>query len=169
MQVMIFDFIRMFAVDYAPLLFSAMALIISLKAARTSEKARLHTKHTWEHDLDLKVHGKRSEILNEIDRQHALFGTLQSIFYQKTLLLRQYPQLSEKYSDENKRIDSNSSVIQLLKERYNIQRSSSENIACDNDLSNLESILAEIRRLTIHIQEDIKKEQAGLDLMLKQC
>ena len=164
----ILDFIRMFAIEHSSLLFSVIALIISLKVARISAESRLNTKHNWEHDLALKVRGKRSEILNEIDKQHALFGTLLSIFYQKTLLLRQYPHLHEKYSDENKRIASNSSVIQLLKERYNIQRSSSENISVDNDLSNLEIILAEIRRLTIHIQEDIKKEQSGLDFMLKQ-
>jgi len=167
--VIILDFIRVFVVEYAPLLFSAIALVISLKAARTSENARLFAKNTWEHDLALKAHGKRSEILNEIDLQHALFGTLLSIFYQKMLLFHQYPLLLQKYPDENKRLNQNVSAIDALKSRYDIHRSYSEKIDGQSDLAYLESVLAEIRRLTIHIQEDIKKEQSAFDMMVKQC
>lgn len=165
----ILDFIRMFAVEHSSLLLSVIAIVISMKAARTADKARLFTECAKNYDLAIRLYEKRSETLNELDKQHALFCTILFIYSQKSLLFSQYPQLAPKYPEEYERLMQNSSVIESLRKRYDEQRLYSEKISEGNDLTYLESTLAEIRKLTIHIQEDVKKEQAALDLMLKQC
>lgn len=163
------DFFKTFFSEYAALLFSAIALIISLKTAQTADKARLFTASARNYDLAIRLYEKRSETLNELDKQNALFSTILFTYSQKLFLFSQYPQLAHKYPEEHERLTHNSSVIESLRTRYDEQRQYSEKISEGNDLTYLESTLAEIRKLTIHIQEDVKKEQAGLDLMLKQC
>jgi hypothetical protein len=147
----------------AALLVAVVALGISLRANYTAHQAhKLNLRSKTDSDRVLLFEKKR-EALNEVDRQHARIATLMMLTAQKILLFRDNPDLQHTMPGELERLKSNITSVQTLDTRYEEQRQGLEAIDVGADIAKQEELLANIRRLTIHIEKDIAHEQAHLD------
>jgi len=81
---------------------------------------------------------------------------------QKILLFREHPQLHDTMQEEFVRLKSNLRAVQQLADKYEEQRKGIEAINVGADVAAQEELLANIRRLTIHVEKDIAHEQALL-------
>ncbi|MCL4469665.1 MAG: hypothetical protein ACYC05_11400 [Sulfuricella sp.] len=147
----------------AALLVAVVALVISLRANYTAHQAhRLNLRSKADSDRVLLFEKKR-EVLNEVDRQHARIATLKMLTAQKILLFRDNPDLQHMMPGELDRLRSNLTSIQTLDTKYEEQRQGLEAIDVGADIAKQEELLANIRRLSIHLEKDIAHEQAHLD------
>lgn len=152
-----------FLANNAALLVSVIALVISLRANFTAHQAhKLDLKNKADADRVLLFEKKR-ELLNEVDRQHTRLATLMMLTAQKILLLHEHPELQKAAPSELDRLKSNLTSVQALNGKYEEQRRGIEAIDVGADIAKQEELLANIRRLTIHIEKDIAHEQAHLD------
>lgn len=146
----------------AALLVSVVALIVSLRASYTAHqvyKLNLRNKADAERTL---LFEKKRELLNEVDRQHTRFATLMMLTAQKILLFREHPSLHDTMQDEFDRLKANLNAVQHLSESYEKQREGIQAINVGADIATQEELLANVRRLTIHVEKDIAHEQAHL-------
>ncbi len=157
-----FEFITSLTAAYAALLISILAVLASVRANSIAQKSRKFSEDVQRQAERAQVYEKRTEILTEIDTQHARFGTLLAIIAEKMILIQRNPNLLEDYPNEYERLAQNLSAIESLRSRYEEQRAVSERIGEGADLAQQEEALAEMRRLTIHVNEDIRKEEAHL-------
>jgi hypothetical protein len=147
----------------AALLFSVVALVISLRANFTAQQThRLNVKTKADSDRIL-VFEKRSEILNEVDRQHARLGTLLMLTAKKILLFKESPDLHQTMQTEFDRLKDNLISVQHLESRYEMQRRGIELQDVGADPAKQEDLLANIRSLTIRLEKEIAHEQAHLE------
>ena len=154
----LFEFIS----SNAALLASLIALAISLRASYTAHRAyKLNVRNKTDADRVLLFEKKR-ELLNEVDRQHARFATLMLLTAQKILLFREHPTLHDTMQDEFDRLKSNLSAVQKLSEKHEEQRKGIEAIDVGADIAAQDELLANVRRLTIHVEKDIAHEEAHL-------
>ena len=161
------DSITSFIAGNTALLVAMLALVASMRANYISNKANKITEQQQNNNLRLKNLEKRTEILSEIDTQNARYGALLAIFTEKIFLFQKNEKLLETYPKEYERISKNMMTIEKLKSRYDKQRGLSEQVGANADLEKQEIALAEIRRLTIHLDEDIKKETGHLNEVKK--
>lgn len=157
------DIIITIVTDHAVLLIAILSLVVSLRSNSIAAKAKQFTEQSLRDARRVEVFRKRTEILAEIDRQHARFGTLLAIIAEKSVLYQQNPVIAKRNLSEISRLTKSMKAIQQLMDRYKKQRSVSERIGEGADLAQHEVGLAEIRRLTIHVDEDISKELMGLE------
>ena len=152
----------------AALMVSVLALLISLRAnytAHLTHKLSLKSKADAEKIL---LYEKKRALLNEIDRQHTRLRTLMMVTAQKMLLFREHPSLHETMQDEFDRLKANLKAVQQLAEQYDEQRKGVEAIDVGADIATQEDLLANVQRLTIHVEKDIAHEQGSLaDLKAK--
>lgn len=147
----------------AALLAALLALVISLCANHTAHQAhKLNLENKADAERILLFEKKR-ELLNEVDRQHTRFATLMMLTAQKILLFREHPSLHDTMQDEFSRLKSNLNAVQNLAAKYEEQRKGIEAITVGADIAAQEELLANIRRLTIHVEKDIAHEQAHLN------
>lgn len=152
----------------ATLLIAVFALAISLRAIHVAQLAhRLNVQNTQE-ARRIKLAERKRETLNELDRQHTLMASLEMVTAHKIMLFSEYPALQATHAEEFDRLKSNLSVVRLLRSQYEAQRHDLEQIGPDGDLEKQEALLANIRRLTIHIEKDIKHETEDLDYLRSQ-
>jgi hypothetical protein len=157
-----------FLFENAALLTALLALVISLRANYTAHQAhRLNLRNKADADRVLLFEKKR-ELLNEVDRQHTLIATLMMVTAQKILLFRDHPELHDSMKDEFDRLKSNLNSVAVLHNKYEKQRKGIESINVGADIAAQEELLANIRRLTIHVEKDIAHERAGLELLRAQ-
>lgn len=157
------SYLFQFIAENAALLVAILALVISLRANYTAHLAhRLNIQKKQDADRVLLFEKKR-ELLNEVDRQHTRFATLKMITAQKILLFSEHPELRESMQSESDRLKNNLNSLMVLDERYEEKRSGIESINVGADIATQEELLANIRRLTIHVEKDIAHEQAGLE------
>lgn len=97
-----------------------------------------------------------------MDRQNTLLRTLMLVVAQKILLFREHPSLHETMQEEIDRLKSNLKASQELADKYDEQRKGAEAINVGADIAVLEELLADIQRLTIHVEKDIAHEQGSL-------
>jgi hypothetical protein len=152
-----------FVVEHAGLLVAILALLIAFRSSSIASKSRRFAETAHKEAQRFQVFQKRTEILSEIDKQHAKYGTLLAVITEKLLLFQQNPRLTERFPGEQQRLAQNLQAIKGLQSRYAEQRQISEQVGEGADLARQEAALAEIRRLTIHIDEDIRKETRHLD------
>lgn len=157
------EFFSSLTASHAALLVSILALSISLRSISITEKSRRASAQRDREMERARVYEKRTEILSEIDKQNARFGTLLLIVAEKMLLLQRHPELKERHQKEYDRLTQNLTVVQTLRSRYEEQRQASEAIGDGSKVAELEPVLAGIRRLTIHVEEDIQKETRSLE------
>ena len=144
-------------------LIALIALVFSLRAnytAHHAHKLNLQNKADAER---LLLYEKKRELLNEVDRQHTRFATLMMLTAQKILLFREYPELHKTMQEEFERLKSNLNAVQHLSDKYEKQRKGIEAINVGADIAAQEELLANIQRLTIHVEKDIAHEQTHLD------
>lgn len=154
----VFEFLS----SHAATLIALLALVISLRANHTAQEAHaLNVKNKADSER-LLIFEKKRELLNELDQQHARMATLMMLTAQKILLFRDHPVLHETMEQEFQRCKSNLTAIQGLASRYEEHRKLLEAIDVGADVAAQEEQLANIRRLTIHLEKDIAHEQAHL-------
>jgi hypothetical protein len=144
------------------LLVAVLALLISLRANYTAHSAyKLNLKSKADSDKILLFEKKRA-LLNEVDRQNTRLRTLMLVAAQKILLFREHPSLHETMQEEFDRLKSNLKALQELADKYDEQRKGVEAINVGADIAVQEELLANIQRLTIHVEKDIAHEQGSL-------
>lgn len=159
------DAILEFLAINAALLVAVVALLISLRANYTAYQAhQLNIKNKADTDRVL-LFEKNRELLNEVDRQYTRLATLMMLTAQKILLFRENPELHDSMPQEFDRLKSNLATVQKLDSKYDEQRSGIESIDVGADIATQEELLANIRRLTIHLEKDIAHEQSQLEEM----
>jgi hypothetical protein len=151
-----------FVAGNAALLVSLLALIISLLANSTARHANaLNAKSKADAD-HVRFSEKRRELLNEIDRQHARMVTLMLLTAQQIALLNENPHMRERSADEYKRLRKNLAAVHGLGSRYEEQRQIIEGVKAATELTDPDALLADTRRLTIHLEKDIEHEERRL-------
>lgn len=152
----------------AALLVAAIALFISLRANFLAQMAhKLNVKSRADADRILLFEKKR-ENLNELDRRHTRMATLSLLTAQKIMLFREDPELHETMASEFARLKANLDGLQTLASNYEKQRNEIAAIDVGADIAAQDEMLANVRRLTIHLEKDIAHEQADLEEMRKQ-
>lgn len=152
----------------AALLVAAVALLISLRANYTAQMAhKLNVKNKADADRILLFEKKR-ETLNELDSRHTRMATLSLLTAQKILLFREHSELHETMASEFTRLKANLDGVQKMTDSYEKQRNDIAAIGAGADIAVQDEMLANIMRLTIHLEKDIAHEQADLEEMRKQ-
>ena len=157
------ELLNSLAAGHAALFISILAVLASLRANSIAHKSRKFSEEVHRQAERARVYEKRTAILSEIDTQHARFGTLLAIIAEKMILIQRNPKLFQRYPKEYERLSQNLTAIESMRSRYEEQRKVSERVGEGADLTRQEEALAEIRRLTIHLNEDIRKEESHLN------
>ena len=158
-------FLKNFINTYAPLLIAILALLASVRANSISKKSYDLSQKALGDTQRVILYEKRTKTLEEIDSQNAKFGTLLAILGDSLTLFRENPKLQEIESSHFERIKQNVVAVANLRSRYEEQRSITEKIGEGADPAKQEIALASIKRLTIHLDQDIIKEERCLELL----
>lgn len=164
-MIYLFNFITEFISENKALLLSSLAILISLRSFSISQRSLKLSEKTAKDSKKVKASEKRAELLEIIDKKNAKIGNLQSIYGEKHACLVQNQQLSDKYPGEVERILNNVNCLNDLKSQYGIERKNVESFESEIDIPFTQNTLADIKRLLIHIEEDIVKEERGLKLL----
>lgn len=152
-----------FASSNAALLVAAIALVISLRSNHIAHKAhQLNMRSKADADRVLLFEKKR-ELLNEVDKQHSTLATLSLIVAQGILVFKDCPKLHDLLPDEFDRLKSNLRAVENLAANYEHHRRTIEAIDANADITKQDEELANVRRLTIHLEKDIAHERLLLD------
>jgi hypothetical protein len=150
---------------HATLVVSLIAVVLSLRSYLLARKALVLSTDNKSDADRIKLFEKRRELLSEVDTQHARMGTLLVVTAQQLILFNQHPWLRNEKPEGFARLKSNLDGVQELQSGYEEQRGGLEVIDTGADIARLDAILADIRRLTIHINEEITKEERELEVM----
>lgn len=157
------DWLVDFISTNAALLVAAVALIISLRSNYIAHQAhQLNVRNKTDSDR-VRFFEKKRELLNEIDKQHTTLATLSLITAQGILVFKECPKLHDLMPDEFDRLKSNLRTVENLAANYEQRRKSVEAIDANADIATQDNELANVRRLTIHLEKDIVHEQLLLD------
>jgi hypothetical protein len=152
-----------FVIANSALLVVVLALAVSFVANSTARQANaLNVKAKQDADR-VQFSEKKRELLNEIDTQHTRASTYAMLVAQKIILLNENPHLQNTLPGEYERLKKNLAGIQSLRSQYEKQRRIIEDVKTSEDLRNPDDLLAETRRLTIHLEKDIAHEERGLN------
>jgi hypothetical protein len=147
----------------AALLTAILALLVSLRATYIAHQA---------HNLNLKnkadarrllLSEKKRELLNELDKEHATLATLSFVTEQQIAKFEECSRLNDLMPEELARLTSNLQTLETLKQSYFTQRAEIESLGDGADIAEQDERLANIRRLTIHLEKDIAHEKALLE------
>lgn len=150
------EFLEIFLKDYA-------APILAGLAVWASWRANSHAKTALEQTESVKLLELQSEALREIDRQNAKLGSLLTTLAETALVYSQDEHLQLNDPQGYSRIRNNIESVKNLRERYEEQRTLAEQNVGSGSVEMQTKILSEIRRLTIHVEEDIEKESRNLE------
>jgi hypothetical protein len=139
------------------------ALMISALALWASWRANSHAKNALAQSAKVKLLEAQTEILREIDLQHAKLGSLLAVTAEAALAYAQNGNLCETDPDGHARIEQNLQVVQELRARYGEQRKLAEESFGKGNVDAQLEILGNIQRLTLHVQEDIENERRHLE------
>ena len=154
------NFVISFITEHAALLISALALWASWRA-------NSHSKIALAQSEKAKLLEIQTEALREIDLQHAKLGALLSITAEVALAYSENEELCQNNPGGFDRLKQNIETVQRLQSRYDEQRNLAESSLGEGSLEKQIEILANIRRLTLHVNEDIEKEKRNFELILK--
>lgn len=147
--------------EIAALLFSALALWASWRANSIAQRALSESSK-------VKLLEVQAEVLREVDLQHAKFGSLLAVTAEAALLYAQNPALAANNPGGFERVKQNIDAVQSLRARYEEQRALAERDVGKGSIEAETKILANIRRLTIHAQEDLEKELRHVESLREQ-
>lgn len=150
------DFVLVFVKQYAALIIAALALWASWRA-------NSHAKLALDQSKKTKLLEVQSEVLREIDLQHAKLGALLACTAEAALTYAQSEVLQRQDPAGRERISQNLNAVQRIRSRYDEQRRLAESSLGNGNIERQWEILANIRRLTLHVQEDIEKERRHLE------
>lgn len=157
------DFLISLISNHAPILISTLALAVSLASFFISWRSYALNKRS-KLELDrLTLFEKRSAVLGEVDKQYARMGSLIAIIAEKIILFEENKWLVTRYPNEYQRLRNNLNSVESLRSNYERQRELAERVKERMDTHEQEKVLAEIKRLSLHIDEDILKEERHLN------
>ncbi len=159
------DFTTNFISTNKTLLVSMLALLVSLFAFSNSRRSLKLSEKISEEANKLKASEQRADILEIIDKKNVKIGNLLSIYGEKYSLFTNNPQLCKIFPEEMERITTNVNCLNNIKAQYDLER---KNVESFNDKVSTpfnQNILADSKRLLIHIEEEIVKEERGLKLL----
>ncbi len=151
-----------FIVSNAAFFASVLALIISLRANSAVREGNWLAKRAKEEVDRIRRYELRASLLNEIDLQHTRAATVMMLTARKMMLFNQNPQLHEVDSSEFSRLKNNLEVTQKMQATYDERRQTAEVIREGSDMARTLELLANERRLTIHLEKEILHEEQGL-------
>ena len=142
-----------FISNNAALFISAIAVVTTLRSNAIANKAKKLAEKVHAQNQELILFKQRTTMLEEVDKQQALLKRLNTITYQKMTSC-------EKNSKSYKRLENNVEGIVKMRSGYEKQRDSI--LAMDEkwSIDKNEKALANIRRLTLHLEQDIESELA---------
>lgn len=151
-----------FFASNAALFVAALALVISLRAnSAAREASRFAAQSKADADRLRQYEGHRA-LLNELDLQHTRMSTLMMLTAQKLILFKEHPRLHETETGEFDRLTGNLDFMKKQYAGYDAHRQVAENVREGSDAARTEDLLAEARRLTIHLEKDVRHEERGL-------
>ena len=151
-----------FLADNAALLLSGLALWASWRANSIANSARAESGR-------IKLLEMQGEVLREIGFQHAKFGSLLAATDEAVLIYTQTPELRGAGPRGYERVRQNIEAVQSLRSRYEEQRKLAEDNVGNGSIKAETQILANIRRLTTHVQEDLDKELRNVESLRQQA
>ena len=140
------------------ILISLLAIIATIRGNVIAHKAKALAVKVNEQQQDLIVYKQRTELLGEIDKQQAILNRLATITLQK-MASGQHAGDSKNYS----RLENNVNAINHLRSSYEKQRELTHSIEKDASINANERNLADIRRLTLHLEQDIINELGEIE------
>jgi hypothetical protein len=151
-----------FLSENASLLISLLALLGTVNANVIAERGRRASVDAGRRADAITNIQKHSEILLEIETQNARLGTLLMIVVQKILLFQRHPELHAEYPGEYERLQNQLQALEHCRDDYVKQRSAAKSAGDSGSAIRKEVILADIKCLTIRLNEEVVKEQAQL-------
>lgn len=148
-------------VELAALLFAALASWAAWRANSIAHKA-------LEQSSRVRLLELQAELLREIDLQHAKFGSLLAATAETLVLYVQHPELAANDLTGHARAKQNVAAVESLRKRYEEQRALAESMIGQGSIESHTIHLADTRRLTIHVQEDIDKELRNVEFLREQ-
>lgn len=152
-----------------PFISEHAALIISALALWASWRANSHSKAALGQAERAKLLEVQAEALREIDLQHAKLGSLLAVTAEAALIYGANKGLCRKDPNGYARLRQNIETVQRLRSCYEEHRNLAESNLGQGTLEKQLEILANIRRLTLHVNEDIEKERRNLELVLQKA
>lgn len=150
-------------IENSSMLVAILALIASLVANNTAQKAhRLNEKSTTS-AARLLVFERKRELLMELDRQRATLERLKFVMECEEVIMNSNPLLQEIIHDELDRLANNIGMVNHFLSVYESQRTEIEALAEESDAGELDMRLADLRRLTVHFEKDIEQEKSLLE------
>lgn len=146
----------------AAILLSAIAIFATVRSNLIAEKARKLTEEVSRKQQGLAVYQQRTLLLKEVDHQQSLLNRLATVSLQKIVLLQSCEHshdIAERITCLRKNIDA----TEHLRSRYGEQRNAAYAIESDASLNENERNLADVRRLTLHIEQEIENEISELE------
>jgi len=152
-----------FILENKTTLLSVLAIIAAVRANLIANKSRKEAKFANGLSKQVADSQKQSELILEIESQDARFGTLQLILAQKLLFLQKYPNLQREFIGEYERLEKFLERTKKIRETFEAQRLTATKAQENLTIPQKESALTEIKRLSIRVNEDITKEDRGLN------
>lgn len=146
----------------AAILLSAIAIFATVRSNLIAEKARKLTEEVSRKQQGLAVYQQRTLLLKEVDHQQSLLNRLATVSLQKIVLL-QSCEHSHDIAERITRLRKNIDATEHLRSRYGEQRNAAYAIESDASLNENERNLADVRRLTLHIEQEIENEISELE------
>lgn len=156
-------FLTEFIQNYLTALLAIIAIIASVRSNIIAHKSLQLSEKTEVETNKRRILEKRTEILREVDHRNAIFGNLLAIMAEAAITYQKEPSFAAQNEKDIKRLENNINAIREMRERYEKHRNIAEQIDSQADIEGLEFSLAETRRLNLHVEQDIIKEERNLN------
>lgn len=142
-----------FITENSTLLLSILAIVASIRSNWLAHRAHKLSKEINNKQQELIIYKQRTEILAEIDKQQAVLNRLATVTLQKMA-----SGIHDQNSNEYKRLEKQVDTVNHLRKGYEEQRQFAYTLEKGACLNANERNLADIKRLTLHLEQDIENE-----------
>lgn len=156
------DFLVAFIAAYESFVISALALWASWRANSHAEASLAQAEK-------IKLLELQTEVLREIDLQQAKLGSLLAVTAEAALAYVRSEYLRKIDPDGHARLRQDIDPVQGLRSPYEEQRAIAEQSLGQGNVEAQIRILADIQRLTLHVQENIENEYRHLEYIQRQA
>jgi len=133
-------------------------MLVAILALLISLQANIRARRSEDRADRLLVSIKKTELLQEFDRQHTLLRRLEFVVESELLQFQMCPQIEEIQPGEKERLENNLTGLTKLLEFCAKGREEAENIGAQYDPAQVDVKLADLRRVSVHLETDIEHE-----------
>ena len=144
--------------EYAMMGFAALAVILSVNANHIAYRARQDAAKTNQRYIELQNADRRTEHLVELELKNGVVGELLLLYAQKTILLREYPNLIPNVNSELARLQTQLNMLNGFNDDAEDNRALSEKALEGNNVVYHQRALTNIRRLRVSLEAELSKE-----------